>query len=118
MTYPEVDCFGCSFSVEGGGASGLSNVTEGTLRSCGEGISVLVVGMCSGGLCDTAGGFLRACISEYTFNLSPWGWGASERASLNRAWNLYEGMPFGGCIRLDAVFADTGADDGDMVALV
>jgi hypothetical protein len=134
--------------VRSGGTGGMSDVAEGTLRSCRRWRSV-VLGMCSGGtggLCGTAeescrGGFvaagvcsgdagglrdategsLRACSSERTFPLSTrGGWGDSERASLNCAWDSYESMPLGGCIRLDGISANAGAgrdDDSDMEAL-
>lgn len=69
---------------------------------------------------DAVKGSLRACSSEHTFPLSTRGGrGDSERASINCAWGSYESMPVGECIRLDAIFANTGAgdDDGDMNAL-
>ena len=81
---------------------------------------VLLVGMCSisGGFCCTAEEPLGAWFSGCTFPLSPRG--ASERASRNRALILYESMPVGSCIRLDAIVADAGAggdDDGNTEAL-
>ena len=101
-----------------GGTGGLCDTAAASLRPCRRGC--VVAGVRSGdadGPRGTGEGSLRACSSGRAVPLFTRG---SERGSLNCAWDSYETVALGGCVRLDAVFANPGAggdNDGDMEAL-